>query len=286
MKTLQICKWTGKMVVLGIALAAVQATKTNAELIYGVSDQLGDLVSFDSASPQTIITATSISGTATGEQIRGLDFINGILYALGDQSHLYTIDPTTGVATQVGSGQFSPALNGFDFGFNAGPTQLYVTSDLGQNLTLNPLTGAATAGPNYSGATSALDSTAYDFATGNFYAISASTHDLYQINPVTGSVTLIGATGVSFVDRVSFDISPNSGTAYFSGTVGSPGQTELFTVDLNTGAMTLVNTIANPGELSEGLDAIAVVPIPEPGTAALFVVGGSCFLFRLIRRRG
>jgi len=108
---------------------------------------------------------------------------------------------------------FSPTLNGIDFGFNAGISQLYVSSDLGQNLTLNPITAVATAGPNYTGA--GIDAMAYDYVNGDFYGISAATHDLYGMNPATGATSLIGPTGVGFVDRVGFDISP-VGNAYFS----------------------------------------------------------------------
>ena len=94
-----------------------------------MSDQLNQLVTFDSASPGTLLSAHNISGLQGNEQLRGIDWVNGTLYGLGDGSHLYTIDPNTAVATQVGAGSFTPALNGIDFGFNAGTSQLYVSSD-------------------------------------------------------------------------------------------------------------------------------------------------------------
>jgi len=264
------------VIALAVALAVAPGFKANAELVYGVSDQLDQLVSFNSASPGTLLSAVSITGMQSGEQMRGIDWISGTLYGLGDQSHLYTINPATGAATQVGAA-FSPVLNGIDFGFNAGTSQLYMSSDLGQNLTLNPITGVATAGPNYTGA--GLDSLAYDYLSTSFYGISSATHDLYGVNPVTGATTLIGATGVSFADRIGFDISPMTGSAYFSGTVA--GQTEFFDVNLVTGALTLVGDIGTPGELTSGLDSIAVVP--EPATMALTAIGG--FMLVLLRRR-
>jgi hypothetical protein len=101
------------------------------------------------------------------------------------------------------------------------------------------------------------------------------------VNPVTGATTLIGPTGVAFVDRVGFDISGATGTPYFSGTVG--GQTEFFTVNLATGGMTLVGDVGTPGEFSSGLDSIAVAQVPEPSTVALLGVGG--LLFGLLRRK-
>ena len=258
---------TRSMIALAAALAVASGSKANAELVYGVSDQLDELVSFDSSSPGTLLTANSITGLSSGEEIRGIDWIGGTLYGLGNQSHLYTINPATGAATQVGA-VFSPVLNGIDFGFNAGTSQLYVSSDLGQNLTINPITGAATAGPNYSGAV--LDSLAYDYSSSGFYGISAASHDLYSVNPATGATSLIGPTGVSFVDRIGFDISPLSNNAFFSGTVA--GQTEFFDVNLATGALTLIGDVGTPGELTSGLDSIAVAP--EPTTIALVAIGG------------
>jgi hypothetical protein len=263
-----------------IVLAAAPCVTANAELVYGVSDQLNQLVTFDSASPGTLLSAHNISGLQGNEQLRGIDWVNGTLYGLGDGSHVYTIDPNTAVATQVGAGSFTPALNGIDFGFNAGTSQLYVSSDLGQNLTINPATGAATAGPNYA-AGSSLDALAYDYVSGTFYAVSALSHNFFLVNPVTGAVTLVGPTGVAFQDRVGLDISPNTDTAYFSGTVS--GQTEFFTVNKATGAFTLVGAVGTPGELSSGLDSIAIASVPEPSAVALLAAGG--LLLGLLRPR-
>jgi len=261
---------------LAVALAVASGIQANADLVYGVSDQLDELVSFDSASPGTLLSAHSITGLQSGEEVRGIDWIGGTLYGLGNQSHLYTINPATGAATQVGT-VFSPVLNGIDFGFNAGTSQLYVSSDLGQNLNINPITGVATAGPNYTGAS--LDSLAYDYFSTLFYGISAASHDLYLVNPATGATSLIGPTGVSFADRIGFDISPVTDNAFFSGTVG--GQTGFYSVNLSTGALDFIGDIGTPGELTSGLDGIAIVP--EPATVALSAIGGLMLL--LFRRR-
>jgi hypothetical protein len=211
------------------------------------------LVAFDSATPGNVLSARALTGMMSGEQIRGINVIGSTLYGLGGLNHLYTINPNTGACTMVGSG-FTPDLNGIDFGFAVGTSQLYVSSDLGQNLTINPSTGTATAGPNYTGAV--INAMAYNLVNSLFYGLSAANHDLYLMNPATGAMSLVGPTGVAFADRIGFAISPTTDVAYFSGTVG--GQTEFFTVNLTTGAMTLVGAIGTPGELTSGLNCITV----------------------------
>jgi hypothetical protein len=246
-----------KRIVLALVISAttvVGCLEAKAETIYGVNDELNELVAFDSATPGTLLSAMCISGLQSGEQIRGIASVNGTLYGLGDSSRLYTLNVNTAAATQVGTGQFSPVLNGIYFGFHAGTSQLYVSSDLGQNLTINPVTGVATAGPNYTGAV--IDAMVYNPVNTLFYGLSPADHDLYLMNPVTGATTLVGPTGVDFAAGIGFDISPTTDVAYFSGTVG--GQTVFFEVNLATGFMTLVGGIGVPGELSSGLDGMAV----------------------------
>src|SRR5580698_4420307 len=158
------------LAVLGLSVALVALTSSSAnaqEYIFGVSDELNLLVEFSSATPGTLKSAISMTGLAPGEQIRAIDWISTTLYGLGSKGHLYTINTTTGAVTPVGPA-FSPVLNGVNFGMGlagssfSGP--LYVASDFGQNLSVNPTTGVATPGPSYTGA--ALDSISYDHING------------------------------------------------------------------------------------------------------------------------
>ena len=66
---------------------------------------------------------------------------------LGSTSRLYTIDLTSGVATQVGASPFAAALSGTNFGFDFNPVvdRVRVVSDADQNLRLNPNNGALAA---------------------------------------------------------------------------------------------------------------------------------------------
>ncbi|MGA2246062.1 MAG: DUF4394 domain-containing protein [Verrucomicrobiota bacterium] len=268
---------------MAAGLAASISLNAKAELIYGVSDQLDQLVSFDSSDPEALKSAISLTGIASGEQIRGIDWVSGVLYGLGDQNHLYTINPGTGLCTQVGSGSFSPVLNGIDFGFT-GTSVFNVSSDLGQNITINPTTGAATVGPNYTGAS--LGALAYNSLTGTFLGVGIDTQDLYSVNPATGSTTLIGPSGVNFLGGIALDISPSTDLTYFSGTVN--GQTELFTVNASTGAFSLVGDIGAPGSITSGLEGLAdtgIPTVPEPTTAAFLTIGGGLAVMLLRRKR-
>lgn len=264
-----------------VGLTAAICPPSQAELVYGVSDELNQLISFDSSTPGTLKSAVALTGLANGEQVRSIDWISGTLYGLGDENHLYTINPSSGACTLVSAG-FGPTLNGVDFGLT-GASQLYVSSDLGQNLTLNPSTGVATTLPNYTGAS--LGSIAFNYLNNSFLGISANTHDLYSVNPTTGSESLIGATGVNFIDNVGLTVSPGSDEAYFSGTVG--GQTEFFTVNPTTGALSLVGDVGIAGEVPElnGLTTPGIATVPEPASAAFLAVGGGLALMFMRRRK-
>ena len=233
-------------VILGAGASTVEAVP-----IYGVTTN-NALIRFDSATPGTVITVGTITGLQSGETIVGIDFrpANGQLYALGSTSRLYTINLVTGAATQVGTaGAFT--LNGTEFGFDFNPTvdRIRVVSNTGQNLRLHPDTGglAATDGPLNPG-TPSVTAAAY---TNNFAGATSTT--LFDIDttldalfiqnpPNNGTLNLVGPLGVDATGTNGFDIAPFSGTAYAALTVG--GTSRLYTINLTTGAATLVGTIS------------------------------------------
>lgn len=111
------------------------------QTMWGVT-RFNTLISFERAQPSLLYSRVPI----TGAQILGIDFrpSNGLLYGLGSTSRLYTINTSTGLATEVGVGPFSPALSGSDFGFDFNPAAdlIRVVSNASQNLRLDPDTGA------------------------------------------------------------------------------------------------------------------------------------------------
>ena len=86
--------------------------------------RVNDLIRFDTDTPGTIQSTTPITNLAGGDTIVGLDFrpATGQLYGLGSGSRLYTIDPNTAVATQVGAGR-GFTLSGSRFGFDFNPVR-------------------------------------------------------------------------------------------------------------------------------------------------------------------
>src|SRR6266513_732722 len=107
----------------------------------------------ETTTPDLSQSQLSVTGLQPGENLLVIDFrpSTGKLYGVTDASRLYVVSLATGVATQVGSGSFSPALNlggvgGFalDLGFDFDPVtdQIRIVTGTGQNLRLNPDTGS------------------------------------------------------------------------------------------------------------------------------------------------
>ena len=229
---------------------AQQTTAPNT--IYGVTTS-NQLVQFQSNTPGTLTTTVAITGLQAGENILGIDFrpANGQLYALGSTGRLYIIDLQTGAATQIGTGTFSTALSGTDFGFDFNPTvdRIRVVSNTGQNLRLDPNTGGiAAVDPNLNPGTPSVTASAYtnNFAgatTTTLYDIDTNTDRLLIQNPANaGTLVDVGPLGVDATGVNGFDIASNNGTAFAALTVG--GTTRLFTINLATGAATQVGTFA------------------------------------------
>ena len=155
------------------------------------------LITFNRASP-ALQTAVSVSGLASGENILGIDIRpggnpTGELYALGSSGGVYTINSTSGAATQKAmlaadaADTTSPfaALDGAAFGvdFNPVPDRLRIVSDTGQNLRVNADTGATiTDGPLNSNGVTRAGVTAAAYL--NSFA-SACRTTLYYIDTAT-----------------------------------------------------------------------------------------------------
>src|SRR5262245_4490100 len=171
------------------------------------------LLTFDSATPGTILTSVGVTGLQAAETLLGIDFrpATGALFGLGSSSRLYSINPVTGAATQIGSaGAFTLAGNEFGFDFNPTVDRIRVVSDLDQNIRLNPNDGSLTATdtaltPGSSSVVGSAYSNNFDGATmTTLYAIDAATNSLMTQNPNPGILTLVGPLGVSITFLTGF----------------------------------------------------------------------------------
>jgi hypothetical protein len=231
------------------------------------------LLFFDSATPGTVTKSIKVS-TFADEPLVAIDFrpATGDLYAMGRSGRLYVLNLTTG-ATSIPSATPAP-LSGTRFGFDFNPTvdRIRVTTDADENIRLNPNDGSVTAtdtplafaaGDLRAGVNPNIVGSAY---TNNFAGAGAtilydidSTSDIlvYQDPANAGSLHTVGSLGVNTNDLVGFDISQGTGVAYASLTVGV---TNLYTVNLATGAVTLVGMIGDPAALAGELVVDIAVP--------------------------
>jgi hypothetical protein len=180
---------------------------------------------------------------------------------VGSTSQLYVIDIGTGFATRKGS-PFTPPLQGRWFGVDFNPVvdRLRIVSNTGQNLRLNPDTGAVAsadkalnyaAGDVNAGARGSAVGAAYtnpdnDPTTPTVLYDIDSGRDVLAIQnpPNDGTLNTVGALGVGSGTReiVGFDIGvigeSGSATQVALAALRRPalaGISELFSIDLTTG---------------------------------------------------
>jgi len=159
-----------------------------------------------------------------------------MIFGVSTSDQLYSINPTTEVATLIGTtGEFLEGLALSPGG------QLYGTDTSGILYTINAATGAAT----LVGSTGQEDLEALFFSGSTLYALtfSSSTPRLIEINPSTAATTTVASMG-------SLTGVPRAATLYLNGTAlftadGADSSTNsLYSVNLSTGATTLVGTMA------------------------------------------
>ncbi len=264
-------------------------TSTGDETVFAITTN-NRLISFDPGTPGTLRSSRPVTGLVAGESLAAIDNRPGTgdLYALGASSRIYAIDSRTGVATQVGVGEFTPALAGTSFGFDFNPVvdRVRVVSDTDQNLRVQPATGQVVAEDvtlSYfpTDPSNAADPTLVAAAYTNGYAGANST-TLYAIDsgvdalvlqgspggaplsPNAGVLFTVGPLGVDVSSEAGFDISPFGG-AFASLTAPGATDTQIYVINLDTGTAGLLGTIGG-GLLVRD---IAIVPPARPRVFAI-----------------
>jgi hypothetical protein len=254
------------------------------------------LVRFDTSAPAAVTSVGTLSGDTSS--LSGLDFrpADGALYGFrASDSTIYRVDTATGQTTRVST---AGAVNGSPIGidFNPVPDRLRVVSPAENNLRINVGTGGTTvdgalayaAGDANVGANPNIVEAAYinndnNAATGTtlYYLDNMLDVLVTTANPNGGVLNTVGSLGVDADDFIGFDVFTNAAglnTAFASLRVA--GQQGLYTIDLGTGAATLVGNLG-----FDGLTGLAVATVPEPGTLALSGLAVLALL-SLNRRRG
>jgi hypothetical protein len=269
--------------VVGVLLASTAVTAHAQFTAYGLATNaqgVQQLIRLNPNAPNNVATVG-----ATGVTLTGIDFrpATNELYGY-DGDKLYILNLATGAANQV----FDVGNVAGNVGLDFNPTvdRLRLVGAGNANLRLNPLNGMTT-----------VDS-AYRFAMGdvnvgkvpNFTAVAYTNSDvdpttgttLYAIDPTLGALVLVGSPnggavntvgslGIGAISAVTgFDIVTMGGvnTAFFSAILDGSTFSRMYTINLASGAATLVGTIGGTA-----LSGLAIQPVPEPGSWALMVTG-------------
>jgi len=241
-------------------------TRIAPATIYAL-DTANNILTFDSTAPETISQTRAITGLVEGDSLIGIDIrpSTGEFYSLSSNTaRLYTIDPNTGVATPGLVLAADPAdesnpflgFTGGQFGIDFNPVAdlLRVISRSDQNVRINVDTGlvmtdsdltpteARVTGAGYANSFAGAGSTV-------LFGIDADADTLVTlIPPNAGAVNTVGPLGVDTTEVVGFDIfttgSTNTGFAALKQAVPNSA---LYSIDLNTGAATLIGDIGGAG---------------------------------------
>lgn len=287
-----------------LALAAVfSASVAQAETVYGLTTD-NRLITFDTATPSQGL-AVNLSGLASSEKLLGLDTrpTNGQLYTLSNLGNVYTVNASTGATTFVAAlkAPINGALLGFDFNPNAdvsGAASLRVITAGGDNYAVNvnpgANLGAVTKQTNISSASGALKLTGAAYSNNDtdpatptvLFAIDTVSSSLFATSaPAGGVYSWVGSLGANSLNVFGFDIS-GSGMAY-AGLTGDDSYSSLYTVNLQTGAASLIGAFGIQGNTAlPTIVGLAVAPaVPEPSTVGLMLAGLVAAGFVTRRRR-
>jgi hypothetical protein len=240
---------TGKAVNVGTFTANVVSIALKTNPIAYATTAGNMLVRFNptNGTNNTVV----LTGLAANETVVGLDFrpANGGLYAISNQSRLFSVNTSSGALTAIGV-PLTPALSGTSFGFDFNPTvdRIRLVSNTGQNLRLHPDLGTVVAtdgnlnpGTPFVTAAAYANNVAGATAT-TLFVIDSQTNILYKQDPPNaGTLVAVGNLGVDVDADSGFDIGGSSAVAFALLKVNNV--TSVYTINLNTGGATKVSDV-------------------------------------------
>ncbi len=291
-------------ILLAATAAAIASMPASADIIYGLTTQ-NSIAVIDSAMPSDSIDGGFVMGLGQNENLLEIDYRPGTgeLYAISSQDNVYTIDLNSFEANLVGN--FTPpSLRGtsyaFDFNnaFDGGSGLAAdigrfarIISDTDNNRVIDGDTGQYLGTPEKTpvfypagdpsfGVNPNIVGIGYTNAfpgaqSTQQYGIDRATGNLVTVANNAGTLNTVGSLGVTgFTNEAELDISGDN--VAFAVLQNGPSSV-LYTVDLGTGAATPLGDFAS-GDL---IRSLAVVPVPEPTTAAVLGLGA----LGMLRRR-
>lgn len=232
---------------------------------FGITSDGTLMVAFKTHQPQVLDWVQVVSGLKGDTKLVGIDMRvqDRLLYGLGDSGGIYTINtpPDLQQVTATKVSQLTVALYGTNFGvdFNPAADRLRVISDNGQNLSHNlndhttteqtVLTTPPATGPTKGVTAAAYTNNDLDGATNTtlFDINTATDQVVIQSPPGNGLLVATGALGVDAGPNAGFEIFSDlnggktvSNRAFAALTTPSGSPSSLYTVELLTGAATLV----------------------------------------------
>jgi trimeric autotransporter adhesin len=228
------------------------------------------LVSFMSGFPSKLCTSTTVSGLQGAESVLGIDVrpSDRNVYAVTSAGRLYTVNATTGTATTVATLSADPTDNtdpytpndlngGIAMDVSPAADQLRAYNGNGKNLRVNLNTGVVTsdialsaAGLNPANASIATISYTNGFAgtVNNTLYLIDSTNDRLLTTPAgaTGGVLAnVGSLAIQGdVQAVAgLEINAVNNSAFAALQVGNATSSDLYNINLSTGAATRVGSI-------------------------------------------
>jgi len=281
------------------------AQNLRSQTVYALSGN--NLISFSATAPGTVLGSATISGISAGQEVVGLDFRpnTGELYALAysqssGSARLYTLNLSTGAATPIGAAAITLQANMGKVSMDFNPTvdRIRVTGSNKSNYRLHPVTGAlaatdtdlafATADPN-AAANPSVGTVGYT----NSYIGSTSTtlynyDDLLnvlttQIPPNNGTLNTVGASGITVNPNdpssdmdIWFDAAAGVNRAYLAANTGTDMADNLYSLNLMTGATTLIGKIGTGMAVSDIAVLIdRTVPSKVTGRMAYALTSGN-----------
>jgi Domain of unknown function (DUF4394)/RTX calcium-binding nonapeptide repeat (4 copies) len=238
------------------------------------------IVGFNESAPRNLLSDAAVTGLQPGESLLGIDFrpANGLLYGLGSSNRLYAIDPVTGAASQVGSGQFAVPITPGAVGFDFNPTvdRIRFVTEAGQNGRINPDTGSLVDFDTLTGGIQLDRNLVYAAGDRNFnnppagvaagyvnnfagatsttlFVIDSNSDVLVRQDPPNnGVLNTIGPLGVDASTILGFDIRSSGGNETALAAIDVAGVSSLYRINLTTGQASIVGQIGD-GRAIKGL---------------------------------